>query len=72
MLFMRRLSFSVLPVLLGAMILSGCNPPPLPPKAGLQIGDIAPDIEGEDIDGKEFKLSDYRGKVVVLSFWAMW
>ena len=36
------------------------------------IGKTAPDIEGEDIDGKKFKLSDYRGKVVVLDFWGNW
>jgi peroxiredoxin len=35
----------------------------------LSIGRIAPEIEGEDLDGKHFKLSDYRGKVVVLNFW---
>jgi hypothetical protein len=38
----------------------------------LAIGKVAPDIEGEDGDGKKFKLSDYRGKVVVLDFWAEW
>jgi len=38
----------------------------------LQIGMIAPDIEGEDLDGVPFKLSDYRGKVVVLDFWGDW
>lgn len=38
----------------------------------LQIGMIAPDIEAEDIDGTTFKLSDYRGKVVVLDFWGHW
>ena len=31
-----------------------------------------PEITGEDIDAKPFKLSDYRGKVVYLSFWADW
>jgi thiol-disulfide isomerase/thioredoxin len=36
------------------------------------IGRTAPEIEGEDIDGKPMKLSDYRGKVVVVSFWATW
>jgi hypothetical protein len=36
------------------------------------IGRQAPDIVGEDIDGKEFKLSDYRGKVVVIDFWGHW
>src|SRR5262249_8489364 len=33
------------------------------------LGRPAPEIEGEDLDGKPLKLSDYRGKVVVLSFW---
>jgi hypothetical protein len=38
----------------------------------LAIGKVAPEIEGEDVDGKKFKLSDYRGKVVVLDFWGDW
>lgn len=38
----------------------------------LVVGKTAPEIEGEDIDGKRFKLSDYRGKVVVLDFWGNW
>jgi thiol-disulfide isomerase/thioredoxin len=33
---------------------------------------VAPEIEGEDLEGRKFKLSDYRGKVVVLDFWADW
>ena len=36
------------------------------------LGKTAPEIEGEDIDGVEFKLSDYRGKVVVIDFWGDW
>lgn len=38
----------------------------------LSIGRVAPEIEGEDIFGKTFKLSEHRGKVVVLSFWGHW
>jgi hypothetical protein len=38
----------------------------------LRVGKQAPDIEGEDQDGKRFKLSDYRGKVVLLDFWGNW
>jgi hypothetical protein len=38
----------------------------------LSAGKAAPDIEGADLDGKEFKLSDYRGKVVMLDFWGHW
>lgn len=36
------------------------------------IGKLAPDIVGKDLDGVEFKLSDYRGKVVVLVFSGDW
>ena len=35
-------------------------------------GKPAPEIRGEDIDGKFFKLSEYRGKVVLLDFWGNW
>jgi hypothetical protein len=38
----------------------------------LKVGKPAPDIEGEDLDGKPLRLSDYRGKVVVLDFWGHW
>jgi peroxiredoxin len=62
------------------------NPPPEPRPApgpeesplaenavvGQEIGNRAPDIQGEDLDGKKFKLSDSRGKVVLLSFWGNW
>jgi hypothetical protein len=36
------------------------------------VGNVAPDIEGEDLDGVAFKLSDYKGKVVFLDFWGDW
>jgi hypothetical protein len=36
----------------------------------LSVGKAAPDIEGEDQHGIRFKLSDYRGKVVLLDFWS--
>jgi peroxiredoxin len=34
----------------------------------LAVGKLAPEIEGVDLDGRTFRLSDYRGKVVVLDF----
>jgi thiol-disulfide isomerase/thioredoxin len=36
------------------------------------IGKPAPDLDGMDLDGKPLRLSDYRGKVVVVAFWATW
>jgi len=38
----------------------------------LRVGKEAPEISGKDLEGKEFKLSDYRGKVVLLDFWGNW
>ena len=38
----------------------------------LTVGKIAPDFEGKTIDGHEFKLSDYRGKVVLVDFYGFW
>ena len=59
---------SPLLLLLGAACLTGCNNQPVEPA----IGKPAPEIEGEDIDGQRFKLSDYRGKVILLDFWGNW
>jgi len=38
----------------------------------LAIGMTVPEVEGEDQDGVKFKLSDYRGKVVLIDFWGNW
>lgn len=36
------------------------------------IGATAPDFSQSDVDGKQVKLSDFRGKYVLLDFWASW
>jgi thiol-disulfide isomerase/thioredoxin len=38
----------------------------------LSLGKLAPDVVGEDADGAKFRVSDYRGKVIVLRFWGDW
>jgi len=36
------------------------------------VGEIAPDISVKSLDGKTIKLSSFKGKVVILNFWATW
>ena len=41
------------------------------PMSGL-IGKVVPNFSATDLDGKPISLQDYRGKVVLLDFWAVW
>jgi thiol-disulfide isomerase/thioredoxin len=38
----------------------------------LSVGAQAPEVVSQDLDGKKVKLSDLKGKVVVLDIWATW
>ena len=60
-------------VAMGAAIIlatvPGCDPPPPP---GKEIGNLAPELVGEDVNGKPIRLSEFRGKVVLINFWGTW
>lgn len=60
-------------ILTFSVFLASRNPQPQAarPSAGLQMK-IAPDFLLTSLDGRSKKLSDYRGKVVLLNFWATW
>jgi hypothetical protein len=58
--------------LAAALVISGCGFPPAPTAKGKATSHPAPEISGDDADGKPMRLSDYRGKVVMLDFWATW
>ncbi|WP_139653691.1 TlpA family protein disulfide reductase [Raoultibacter phocaeensis] len=51
---------------------SGASDSANPKSAEVKEGVEAPDFEFALVDGSTAKLSDYRGKVVVLNFWATW
>jgi thiol-disulfide isomerase/thioredoxin len=45
---------------------------PAKPELGTDIGKLAPEIVDKSHNGKQVKLSDTRGKIVLLDFWAAW
>lgn len=42
------------------------------PESGLEKGKAPPDFEVKTLDGETVRLSDYKGKKVILNFWASW
>lgn len=78
----KMLLISIL-TLASAMLLCVRNPAPLEGKATikfqtthksspLEVGKPAPDFTLQTVEGKRTKLSDYRGKKILLHFWATW
>lgn len=65
---MRRLAFALAVLAVGAF---GAAPTAARQEPSL-IGKPAPAFTLKDITGKPLKLADYRGKVVLIDFWATW
>jgi thiol-disulfide isomerase/thioredoxin len=42
------------------------------PVEGTTVGNLAPDFQVQDVDGKPVSLSELRGKPAILNFWATW
>lgn len=70
--FARILSASFL-ALLAAPLAAQVNLPDLTHRlTPLNPRPVAPNFAFEDLDGKRRALSDYKGKVVLVNFWATW
>ena len=70
---MKRISLVWVVILLLTSILgSGCLEDKEKQQARQDTAKQTPDFSGTTLDGKSIKLSDYRGKVVVIDFWATW
>ena len=64
----KGLKMTLLILLASGMLVTGCTGPVEAP----QIGKLAPSFQLDDIDGKSVSLSDFRGKPVLINFWATW
>jgi len=72
---MRGLVLIVVIALVGAsvyLVSSSSSRPPSEWVKSVVVGDLAPDFQLEDTKGNKVTLSDLRGKVVLVNFWATW
>lgn len=58
---------------ISAVVFSGCiqqRPPETEPT--LEIGQAAPNFKLQDLTGQQVSLNEFKGKIVLLDFWATW
>lgn len=63
-LFLNKSGILILILLTAVFVCSGMSQE--------KIGSPAPNFDGKTVHGKEIKLSDYHGEVVLIDFWASW
>jgi cytochrome c biogenesis protein CcmG/thiol:disulfide interchange protein DsbE len=61
-------------VVLLAIIVAGCGQATAPsgPPSNAGAGDPAPALTGTTLDGSSFDLANFRGRPVIVNFWASW
>lgn len=71
----NRIRFFAAGLVLAALCISGCKTEQPKSKANLKPGaerKSAPEFALKDVDGRTVSLAEYKGKVVLLNFWATW
>lgn len=66
---MLKLKVLTLAAALSALLLLACGDPD---NNSVKVGRAAPDFTLKSVSGKDVSLSDFKGKPLVLNFWATW
>jgi thiol-disulfide isomerase/thioredoxin len=69
---MKKLSVLLVALVCYSTTYSKTPAAPVQSNIGLEIGQVAPELELPNPDGKMIKLSSLRGKIVLIDFWASW
>lgn len=70
---MRRAALAILLALAGMPGVATCGEPAAKhEQPSLAVGSVPEDELGKDLQGNLIHISDYHGKVVIVSFWASW
>ncbi len=72
MIVQKKLIFLVVLLVLATFFVSACGKKEEPKVLVAEIGREAPDFSLTDLTGKTWKLSELKGKVVFVNFWATW
>lgn len=59
-------------LIFSAIMISGCGRAPSGPESAAEIGRNAPDFTLRDLGDQKVSLSQFKGKIVLLDFWATW
>lgn len=64
--------FIILALMLSGGLMISCSDNSAPDQQGFNVGDLSPDFQLQGLDGQTVSLSDFRGKPVLINFWASW
>lgn len=70
----RLLTVMLVLILTTGLLITGCSSPSTArmPVEGIQVGNLAPDFQLSNLEGQSISLSDFRGRPVLINFWATW